>query len=195
MFIIFPLFGKWEYRAAASLKISPADHVDIKITPEVRFQGDGLDKYLAESEAEYDFFDFFEVGASYRLIVKHVKSEPDIIRHRLAAYVNAEIKIGRTQPSFRVMYNSYEEDEEISNIIRVKTTLDHNIPNSKIDPSIAAEIYHYFSTSVFYKFRYSFVLDWHPSGPHSVEFKYKLDDYMSSDKIRHLMEIEYEFEL
>jgi len=182
-----------ELRPSVTLRFSPIKKVKLYITPELRFDYFTLDKFLLESKIKYSPLKYLDVGAAYKLVLNRRNDDPLEIIHRVDVFAEGEYKIERFTPSFRLMYANYDEDEGVSHFLRYKIKLDYNIRKSKVDPYIAAELYHQLTDGTIYKMRYTLGADWRFAKKMSLELAYKLDDYINDTKLKHIVALAYTY--
>ena len=182
-----------ELRPSATVRFSPIKKVKLYVTPELRFDYFTLDKFLLEAQVKYSPLKYLDVAAAYKLVLNRRNNDPVEVIHRVDVFVQGEYKIDRFIPSLRLMYVNYDEDEGVSHFLRYKIKLDYNIPKSKFDPFIAAELYHQLADGSLYKMRYSIGADWRFAKKMSIGLAYKLDQYMNSDRVKHIVELGYTY--
>lgn len=182
-----------EARFSAGVRFSPLKDIKLYVTPELRVDKDGVDKFLTEIELKYSPLKVLDIGASYELLMNFKASDPTEYVHRLTIYSEAEHKVDRFSPSLRIMFANYDEDETVSNFLRYRAKVGYDIPSLKIDPSVSMELYHELTSGDFYKIRYSIGADWRFAKKQSIGLEYKLDDYVDSDKVKHIIGVGYSF--
>lgn len=185
--------NEMEYRVSGSVRFSPVKKIKLYVSPELRLDESGLDKFLVETEVKYSALKILDVGASYKLLMNFKTNNPTEYVHQFTFFSQVEHKIDRFNPSLRVMFVNYDEDEGTSNLLRYKTKLEYDIPKIKIDPYIAAELYHEISTGEISKMRYSIGADWRFTNRQSLGLSYKLDDYLDADKKKHIVSLDYSY--
>lgn len=182
-----------ELRSSATIRFSPFKKVKLYVTPELRFDYFTLDKFLLETEVKYSPFKFLDVGGAYKLVLNRRTNNPLEVIHRFDAYFEGDVDLGRFTPALRIMYVNYDEDDGVSHFLRYKAKLGYNIPKSKIDPSLSAELYHQLTGNTLYKMRYSIGADWRFAKQHSIGLSYKLDYYLGDTKLKHVVELGYSY--
>lgn len=182
-----------EARFSAQLRFSPMKDIKLYVTPELRVDNEGVDKFLTEIELKYSPLKVLDIGASYELLMNFKTNNPTEYIHRLTIYSEAEHKFERFSPALRIMFANYDEDESISNYLRYRVKVGYDIPNLKIDPSISVELYHEITSGDFYKIRYSIGADWRFAKKQSIGLEYKMDDYVDADKVKHIIGLAYSY--
>lgn len=182
-----------ELRPSATLRFSPLNDLKLYITPEVRLDYFTADKFMLEVKAKYSLNKYLDAGAAYKLVLNQRNNDPLEVIHRVDVFAEGEYKIERFIPSLRLMYVNYDEDEGVSHFLRYKIKVDYNIPKSKIDPFLAAELYHQLIDASLYKMRYSIGADWRFAKKHSIGLAYKLDDYLADTRLKHIVALGYTY--
>ena len=182
-----------EFRASASIRFSPFKKIKLYLSPELRFTTERLDKILAGAEIKVSPLKVLDMGLGYKAVVNYKNDGSSELIHRIEVYSETEHDLGRFTPGIRIMYVNYDEDEGVSHFLRYKVKLAYNIPKSKIDPSLSAELYHQLTGNTLYKMRYSIGADWRFAKQHSLGLAYKLDDYLGDTKLKHVVELGYAF--
>ncbi len=177
-----------ESRVSLSLRFSPIKKVKVYLVPELRLDENGIDKALGEIEAKYSLLKVLDMGVAYKAVFNFKDSSETELAHRITVYSEAEHEIGRFTPALRVMYTNYNEDDGLSNFLRVRIKGAYNIRRSKIDPYAVAELYYGLENGT-HKLRYGAGLNWRLKGSTAISFGYKIDDYINSDRIKHIIEL------
>lgn len=161
--------------------------------PQLRFDKDfSLDKYLFETGAEYKALKFLELGASYSFIANPRETKDTEYFNRYALSATVEKEYGRFEPSFRLKYSNYADDDvSDKNFIRYKAALKYNIPDCKISPNVGAELFQQFDEGDLYKMRYSAGLDYKLFKKNYIGVSYKFDYYNKEYTNKHIFSLGY----
>ena len=182
-----------ELRPSVTVRFSPIKKVKLYVTPELRFDYFTLDKFLLEAQVKYSPLKYLDIGGAYKLVLNRRNNDPLEVIHRVDVFIEGEYKIDRFTPSLRLMYVNYDEDEGVSHFLRYKAKIEYNVPKVKIDPFLAAEMYHQLIDGTIYKMRYSIGADWRFAKKMSIGLAYKLDSYFDSGKVKHIVELGYTY--
>nr|WP_319267097.1 DUF2490 domain-containing protein [uncultured Draconibacterium sp.] len=185
--------NEFQTRTKLDLSFKPIKKVKFTISPELRFEDDfSLDKYLLEGELEYKASKLFTLGASYGL-VGNVRNEKDTEYFgRYAFSATAEKKFGRFEPSFRLTYSNYADDDvDDKNFLRYKAKLKYDIPNFKINPYVSVQLFQDLNDSGLYKTRYAVGADYKLFKKNYLGVSYKFDYYNTEYRNRHIISLGY----
>ncbi len=184
---------EWQTRLAAKASFDIIDNLSFEISPELRFDNEfKLDKYLLEGELEYEILKNISAGAGYRFLANKKNSGDTEYLHRYKFYAGYKTKIERWKPGFKLTYADYSDDEEEdSEFLRPKISLEYNIAKSKITPEVEIEYFYQIPTSDWYKVRYGINLDYKINKKNYINLGYKLDYYLNEYFNRNIIEVCY----
>jgi len=200
VFILFTSFyakaqdveNDFQIRTEIKLSFNPLKNIELNLTPMLRldekFQ---FDQYLFEGEAVYNPFKQLSFGAAYRFIGNQTNNNGMEYSGRYTIFAEAEKKLNRFKPSFKISYTNYADEEYNNTFLRYKAGLKYDIAKSKITPELAFEAFHDISNSNIYKLRYSVGADYKLFKNNSIGITYKLDYYMQELRNKHIISIGY----
>jgi len=185
--------NQYETRTELEVSYKPIKKLKLTLIPEFRFDENfSLDKYLFEGEAEYKVWKFLEYGATYRFVVNPRDTKETEYFHRFGFRTTVKKEFGRFQPSFRLMYSNYADDEIIDKeFMRYKALLKYDIKNFKLTPFVATEAFQQFDGGGLYKMRYTAGFDYKLFKKNYLGASYKLDYYKKEYKNKHIFCIGY----
>ena len=185
--------NNFQTRTSVEFSFKPIKNFKLNFTPELRFDENiSLDKFLFEGEAVYKPIESFSFDASYRLggnLRDHKDTE---YFNRFAISATASKVFNRFEPSLRLRYSN-DADDDINNdqFLRYKVSLNYNIKNSKITPSIGIEAFQKLAEGGLYKMRYSAGLDYKLFKNNYIGLDYKFDYFQKEYKNNHIVSIGY----
>ncbi|WP_347840806.1 DUF2490 domain-containing protein [uncultured Draconibacterium sp.] len=185
--------NEFQTRTKLDLNFKPLKKVKFTISPELRFDDSfSLDKYLLEGELEYKASKLFTLGATYGLI-GNVRDEKDTeYMGRYGFSATAEKKFGRFEPSFRLMYSNYADDDiDDKQFLRYKAKVKYDVPNFKINPYMAVQLFQDLNEGELYKTRYSVGADYKLFKKNYLGVSYEFDYYNSDYLNKHIINIGY----
>ena len=203
MLIFFIVMGKTlyaqetenEFQARTKLDVSfkPVKKLKLTLTPELRFDDEfTLDKYLFEGEISYKAMKYLSFAGSYGLVGNIRKSKDTEYSSRYAFSTILKKEFNRFEPSFRLMYSNYADDEiDDKKYMRYKAALKYDIANCKITPSAAVQAFQQLNGGGLYKMRYAVGIDYKLFKNNFLGASYKLDYYQNEYKNRHILSIGY----
>lgn len=180
-------------RTNIDLSISPVKKLTFSLTPELRFDQDfSLDKYLLEAGLKYKATKWLSLRANYGL-VGNLRNEKDTeYFNRFAFSTTFKKKIKRFEPSFRLMYSNYADDEITDkNFLRYKAGIEYNIRNFKLTPFAAVQFFQDVNNGGLYKTRYAIGADYKLFKNNYLNASYKFDYYNTSYLNKHIFSIGY----
>lgn len=180
-------------RTLLDVSFKPFKKVKFTFSPEFRFDTDfSLDKYLLEGEATYKFSKLFSATARYGLVgnLRNEKSTEYFGRYAFSAQLGK--KFNRFEPSLRIMYSNYADDEVLDEkFLRYKAKLKYDIPNFKVNPYASVQLFQNLNAGGLYKMRYTFGADYKLFKKNYLGASYKLDYYNTEYLNRHIFSISY----
>jgi len=185
--------NEFQTRTKLDLSFKPFKKFKLNISPEFRFNEDfSLDKYHFEAEAEYKLLKFLELGATYRFVVNPRDTKDTEYFNRYAFSTTAKKEFGRFEPAFRLRYSNYADDDvSDKNFMRYKASLKYDIPDCKITPFVAAELFQNADGGDMYKMRYSTGIDYKLFKKNYLGVSYKFDYYNTEYLNRHIISLGY----
>lgn len=183
-------------RISAGLSYKLNKKWKVSLAPEVRFdESFSVDRFLIETKLRYKPIKILSLGVNYRFVVNYRDVKETQYLNRLGVSATIKKKIKRFEPAFRLLYSNYADDE-ITNkkFLRYKFSLSYNIPDCKLTPKIAAEIFHQLGdNSSLYKMRYTAGVDYKLNKKNYIGLRYKFDYYEYEYRNRHIIAVGYEF--
>lgn len=155
---------------------------DIHIGEQVRLEHNAsrLDEFFTELGAGYDVSDRIKISTGVRAI-RHLTSSGDF-ENRIRAHADLRYRKGwdRLELTFRTRVQSrWEPDEEKNkNRWRNRIQADWNLPGSKVDPWVYAELFVALPGQDLFGyegFRFATGVDWKLPGPHVITIFYLLE--------------------
>ncbi len=182
-----------QMRTKMDVSFKPLKKVKITLSPELRFEDSfSLDKYLLEGELEYKILSILDVGASYGFVGNLRKEKDTEYFNRYAFYATAAEKFKRFEPSFRLMYSNYADDDaDDKKFLRYKAGLKYDIRNCKITPWAAAQFFQSLDEGGLQKIRYALGANYKLSQKNTLGLNYKLDYYRTEYRNRHIISLNY----
>ena len=185
--------NEFQSRTLIDLSFKPFKKVKFTMSPELRFNDDfSLDKYLLEGEVEYKFPKLFSVAARYGLVgnLRNEKATEYFGRYAFSAQL--EKKFNRFEPSLRIMYSNYADDDvQDKKFMRYKAKLKYDIPNSKVNPFVSFQLFQDLNEGGLYKTRYAIGADYKLFKKNYLGASYKFDYYNNKYLNRHIFSIRY----
>lgn len=183
----------FQTRTELELTYKPVKKLKLSFSPQLRFDENfSLDKYLFEGGAEYKAFKFLELGATYRFVVNPRDTKDTEYLNRLAFSATVKKKFGDFEPAFRLRYSNYADDDvSDKSFIRYKASLKYDIPDCKITPFVAAELFQQTDGGDLYKMRYSTGLDYKLFKKNYIGVSYKFDYYNTDYLNKHIISLGY----
>ncbi len=180
-------------RTEVELSFKPIKKLKVTFMPQLRFDENfSLDKYLLETGAEYDLFKFLEVGATYRFIVNPRDTKDTEYLNRYGLSVTTKTELGRFEPSFRLSFTNYAEDDvDDKTFLRYKAGVKYDIPNCKLTPFVALEAFQELDEGDLYKMRYAAGIDYKLFKNNYLGLDYKLDYYQKEYTNMHIISLGY----
>lgn len=183
-----------QYRTAIGIKYKINKSWKLDFAPEFRFDETlSLDKFLIDGKLKYKPFKLISFGATYRFEVNYREVKETQYLNRFGLSTTLKKKVGRFEPSFRLKWSNYADDEITDeNFLRYKFYTKYDIPKSKITPNIGLELFHQLSNSPkLYKVRYFIGLDYKISKKNYIGLNYKLDYYKYEYLNKHIFSLQY----
>ena len=155
---------------------------------------------LFDTNLEYGFLKYLELGAGYRLGYNINKDAEKNSFGRFNLDAKAKIDIWNFQAKMRIRYTNEDDfDEEISdpvNYLRYKAGLEYTIDKIRTEPYVIFELYHNLMKSEIDKSRTEFGLLFKLSKHHRIGTYYRLNSYLTSNKeSRKIVGVVYKFKL
>jgi hypothetical protein len=187
----------YESRFSAAFGYKLNKNFKIGIIPELRLnQNFAVEKYLLESEITYEPIKIVDLEAKHR-ITGNLKDNKDTeYLHRFALNASVKDKFNRLEPSLRLCYSNYADDEITDKkFLRYKAALDYDVAKTSLTPSIGVELFHQLNNNEFYKLRYSAGIDYKLFKNNYIALTYKLDYYLQENKNKHIFDFGYKLKL
>ncbi|WP_319501849.1 DUF2490 domain-containing protein [uncultured Draconibacterium sp.] len=185
--------NEFQTRTKLDMSFKPVKKVKFTITPELRYEDDfSLDKYLLEGILEYKASKLFTLGASYSL-VGNVRDEKDTeYFSRYAFSATAQKEFGRFESSLRLMYSNYADDDvDDKNFLRYRAKVKYDIPDCKITPFVAVQLFQDLDNGGLHKTRYSVGADYKLFKKNYIGIDYKFDYYNTEYLNKHIISLGY----
>ncbi len=107
-----------------------------------------IEEFFLEAGLTYKFNDYFSAGASYRITENIEDDDAFHIRHKWFVDAKGTLPAGdltvTARTRFQQRYKTYFEDEEDKipdSHVRTRLKVHYDIPNFKINPYLAAELF------------------------------------------------------
>ena len=187
----------FQSRLGFAAEFKPFKKFQLKLSPEFRFNNNfSLAKYHLETEGRYKLGKGLYLGADYRFTVNPRETKSTAYASRFGVYAKYKLKINRITPSLKLTYSNYvddlaDENSVSENYLRYKAGIKYNIPNFKLTPGIAAELFHNTGSGEFYKMRYKLGFDYKLFKNNYINLNYKLDYYLQEYKNKHIFSLGY----
>ncbi|MCL3779413.1 DUF2490 domain-containing protein [Prolixibacteraceae bacterium JC049] len=185
--------NEFQTRTKIDLSFKPIKKVKLTITPEFRFDNElSLDKYLLEGELQYKASKLIYLGATYGLVsnLRNNKDTEYFGRYAFSATVKKEF--GRFEPSLRLMYSNYADDDvDNKNFLRYKAGLKYDIPKCKITPFVAFQLFQDLNEGGLHKTRYTLGADYKLFKKNYLGVSYKFDYYNNEYLNKHIISVGY----
>jgi len=180
-------------RAELELVFKPLKKVKLIVLPQLRFDENfSLDKYLFETGVEYKALKFLELGVNYRFVVNPRDTKDTEYSNRYEFSATAKKEFGNFEPAFRLRYSNYADDDVTDkSYFRYKASLTYDIPDCKLTPFVAAELFQQVDGGDLYKMRYSTGLDYKLFKNNYLGVSYKLDSYNTEYLNKHIISLVY----
>lgn len=182
------------YSAGVSTKLN--DKWGVSLAPEIRFDENfNADRFLVDAKIKYKVWKYISLGGTYRFDVNFRDVKETQYLNRFAVNTTFETKINRFEPSLRVQYSNYADDEiNDGKFMRYKFALEYNIKDCKLTPKITTEIFHQLGdNSRLYKMRYGAALDYKINKKNYISLGYKFDYYEYELLNKHIIELGYKY--
>ncbi|MFZ0280693.1 MAG: DUF2490 domain-containing protein [Bacteroidales bacterium] len=196
-------FGIW-YGVAAEHKL--ADKLELDLSGVLRTFKDAskIEEFFLEAGLTYKFNDYFSAGASYRITENIEDDDAFHIRHKWFVDAKGTLPAGdltvTARARFQQRYKTYFEDEEDKipdSHVRTRLKVHYDIPNFKINPYLAAELFLPAFADVektVDKYRLSIGADYSFAKKHTVELEYIFQrDYLPKLSDINLISLQYNF--
>jgi Protein of unknown function (DUF2490) len=185
--------SNFQTRTSLKLQHKPVKKISLSLSPEFRFDETfTLSKYHIEGQLDYKASKVFELTGSYRFIVNPRETKDTEYLSRYAFGVSLNKKYNRFYPSFRLLYSNYaDDDDDKSNFLRYKGSIEYDVPNIKLRPEIGIEAFHDLSNSELYKMRYSAGAEYKLFKGNYIGVDYKFDYYRTEYQNKHIISLNY----
>lgn len=187
--------NEMQYRTAVELVFDLGKDLSLNLEPQFRFDEDfSLDRYQLNGELEYDFLKYLTGGVSYRFIVNPRDNKDTEVYQRYAFSLIAKEKFGDFTPAFRLRYSNDADDEVFDKkYLRYKLGVKYDIPNCKITPFVAAEIFQELNENELYKMRYSTGVKYKIKKRNYLKLNYRFDYYNQEYLNKHIIKLAYQY--
>ncbi len=173
------------------------DQVKLSLSPELRYDRDlSLDKYLIDVGVSYTYTDMVTLGATYRFIGNLRDEKNTEYLNRIAIGATYEKSYDRLEPSFRLFYSNYADDGLTDKAyIRYRPTIKYDLPDCKITPVVAVEIFQQLNDYQLYKTRYTTGMNYKLFKKNYLGLRYKYDSFPNDNKNTHIISLTYKLKL
>lgn len=196
-------FGIW-YNVAAEHKLVKNLELDLSATMRTFENASKIEEAFMEAGLTYKFNDYFSAGASYRITENIEDDDAFHIRHKWFVDAKGTLPAGdltvTARARFQQRYKTYFEDEEDKipdSHVRTRLKVHYDIPNFKINPLLAAELFLPVFTDVektVDKYRLIIGADYSFAKKHTVELEYIFQrDYLPKLSDISLISLQYNF--
>jgi len=183
-----------EHQTRTSISLSKKLNKKLKlcISPELRLDENfALDKYQFEAELGYQLIKILSLEATYRFIGNLRDSKDTEYLNRYAISATLKKEFNRFEPSIKINYTDYTDDDDSKEFLRYKTSVKYNIPKCKITPSFGIEFFQQLNDGDLYKMRYSTGIVYKLCKKNYLGAYYKLDYYLTEAKNKHILGVNY----
>lgn len=183
-----------ETRTSVQANIKLVKNLKLKISPELRFdESFSLKKYNIENELVYKPYKFLSLGATYRFIGDPKDNKATEYLHRYAFTAKLKKDFNRFETAFRLRYTDFadEDDEDGSEMLRYKASVDYDIAKCKLTPYVGVEAFQQLDGGDLYKMRYSLGMDYKLFKKNYIGLNYKFDYYMQETRNKHIVSLGY----
>ncbi len=185
----------FETRASVSFSKKIYNGLKINFTPSFRWiDGEGMNQFNLNAGLSYKPFDFMKLEGGYRLIGE--MNQEDTI-HYLSRYQFSTLfftRLGRMEPSLRLSYTNYSDEDEKGDFLRLKFAFGYDIPNCKLTPKVGFELYQSLGLKALYKYRTEFEIGYKISKGVSLQAGYSYDFYKTKYRNRDIFDLGMKFE-
>ena len=186
----------YQNRLSLDLKYKASKKIQFYFTPEIRLNPSfAVDRFLFEGRVRYKPIKYVYFTGIYRFIGNPRKTKETQYLNRIGFSATAIKEFNRFEPSFRVMFSNYTDDEITNDkFMRYKFALSYDIDNSKLTPYAAAEAFQQLGVKVtLYKMRYTAGVKYKINKRSKISVFYKLDYYETEYVNKHIFGIEYNY--
>ena len=184
--------NEFQTRTSFTAKTKLFKNFKLSVSPELRFDENlSLDKYLLETKASYKLFDYFSLGAGYRFYANKRETKSTEYYNRYSLSAKYERSFYRFDPSVKVTYTNFSDDDSDSNLLRYKAELKYNIKKSKFSPFAGVEAFQETDGGDLNKIRYFLGADYKICKKNYIEASYKFDYFQNEYKNKHIVSIGY----
>ena len=184
--------NEFQTRTSFTAKTKLFKNFKLSISPEFRFDENlSLDKYLLEAKASYKLFDYFSLGAGYRFYGNKRETKSTEYYNRYSLSAKYERSFYRFDPSIKVSYSNFSDDDSDSNLLRYKAAVKYNIKKSKFSPYAGLEAFQETDGGDLAKMRYFLGTDYKICKKNYIQASYKFDYFQNEFKNKHIVSIGY----
>ena len=185
--------NEFQTRTLLDLCFKPFKKVKFTVSPELRFDDNfSLDKYLLEGEAEYKLSKLLSVATRFGFVGNLRNEKETEYFGRYAFSTKFEKEFNRFEPSLRIMYSNYADDQVIDKkFLRYKVKLKYDIPNFKVNPFVSFQLFQGLNEGGLYKIRYAVGAEYKLFKKNYLGVSYKFDYYNKEYLNRHIFSINY----
>ncbi|PCH67144.1 MAG: hypothetical protein COC06_11725 [Bacteroidales bacterium] len=188
--------NEFQSRTSITLSTKLLKNLKVSISPELRFDENfSLDKSLLEGKASYKLFDHFSLGAGYRFYANKRESKSTEYYNRYSLIAKYTKSYYRFDPSLKVSYSNFSDDESDSNMLRYKAAVKYNIRKSKFTPYAGLEFVQQTKDGDLHKTRYFIGTNYKICKKNYIEASYKFDYFQNEFKNRHIVSIGYKLKI
>lgn len=188
--------NEFQSRTSITLSTKLLKNMKVSISPELRFDENfSLDKSLLKGKASYKLFDHFSLGAGYQFYANKRKSKSTEYYNRYSLMAKYAKSYYRFDPSIKVSYSNFSDDESDSNMLRYKATVKYNIRKSKFTPYAGLEVFQKTKDGDLHKIRYFIGTDYKICKKNYIEASYKFDYFQNELKNKHIVSIGYKLKI
>jgi len=186
-------FQAW---SAIELTYKPNKKLSFGLEGQWRFKDNAsiTDQYFAQLTSDYEIFNNFKLGAAMRYIRDNdtkgnIQGFENHIRFHLDA--NYSHKIERFKLKYRMRFQnknelgiSKAEGDYNKQYLRLKTSVEYNIRNWKLDPKVSGEIFRHYEegeTTKFDKYRLTLETEYKLKGIGKINLYYRVEKEINTD--------------
>lgn len=185
--------NEFQTRTLLDMSFKPVKKLKFTLSPELRFEDDfSLDKYLIEGELAYKAFKFLTLEARYGFVGNVRKEKDTEYFNRYAFSTTFKKEFGRFEPSVRFMYSNYADDDvDDKNFLRYKAKVKYDIPDCKITPYVAVQLFQDLDDGGLHKTRYALGADYKLFKKNYLGVSFKFDYYNTEYLNKHIISLGY----
>ncbi len=195
--MVFPVKAQevendFQARTSLSLSTKLSKKLKLSFSPELRFDDSfSIDKTVLEGAASYKLIKNLSLGAAYRFYSNKRETKSTEYYSRYDLSLKYKKSFNRFEPSLKVSYANYSDDDAESDVLRYKAAVEYDIKKSKFTPYAGLEAFQETSNSELLKMRYFVGSDYKINKKNYININYKFDYFQNEYKNKHIVSIGY----